>query len=233
MSTFTDLLASIEISTPVALLRVGFAFIASAAVGAERELRRQSAGLRTHILIGLGACLLMLLSIWLPAAAGIGDPARIAAQVVSGIGFMGAASVIRFGTDIKGVTTSASIWATAAIGLCLGAGMYVPSAAVLVLSIVTLGLLERAERKVFSEAAKVKALEITFKSVDADHGPAEHILRRHGIVIRSFNADIDLEKERAKIGFVVEIPAKADLRGLIAELRGLPKLSRVTVDERI
>jgi putative Mg2+ transporter-C (MgtC) family protein len=233
MPDFLVTLLSARLSLPAALMRIGAAFAVSALIGLERELRRQSAGLRTHILIGLGSCLLMLLSIWLPTVLGGGDPGRIAAQVVSGIGFLGAGAVIRFGTDIKGVTTSASIWATAAIGLCLGAGMWIPALVVAGLAVLTLGLLEVLERRVILEGVKVKSLELTFRGLDANHAPAQAILRRRRLAIRSLNADYDVEKGRSRLGFVVEIPSKVDFAALMAELRSLPELTRVTVDEKL
>ena len=93
-------------------------------------MRRQTAGLRTHILICLGACLLTLLSIWMPQTLGhgLGDPTRIAAQIVSGIGFLGAGAIMKIGNNTKGLTTAASIWGVAALGMAIGAGMWIPAA---------------------------------------------------------------------------------------------------------
>ena len=104
-------------------------------IGFERETRDQSAGFRTHILLGLGAALFTLVSAYgftefTEAALQSGgrgmqfDPTRIAAQIVTGIGFLGAGAIIRQGTDIRGLTTAASLWAAAAIGMAVGAGYY-------------------------------------------------------------------------------------------------------------
>jgi putative Mg2+ transporter-C (MgtC) family protein len=131
--------------------RLCLAFAAGGIIGMERSSRRQVAGLRTHILISLGACCLMLLSIWLPQQIGSGDPGRIAAQVVSGIGFLGAGAIIRLGNTIRGLTTAASLWLTAAIGLSIGAGMFIVAITAEVLAIITLMLLNRLERKLFPE----------------------------------------------------------------------------------
>jgi len=108
------------------LLRLGLTLILAFILGLERELKNQPAGLRTHILIGLGSCLLMILSILVPEIynSNINDPGRIAAQVVSGIWFLGAGAIIKMGLDTRGLTTAANIWATSAIGLCVGAGLY-------------------------------------------------------------------------------------------------------------
>jgi putative Mg2+ transporter-C (MgtC) family protein len=133
------------------VIRLCLAFVAGGIIGMERSSRRQVAGLRTHILIAVGACCLMLLSIWLPQQMGAGDPGRIAAQVVSGIGFLGAGAIIRLGNNIRGLTTAASLWLTAAIGLTVGAGMFIVALTAVILALITLVLLSRLERKLFPE----------------------------------------------------------------------------------
>ena len=105
------------------LARLILAAVLGGAIGAERELNDQPAGLRTHMLLTTGACLFTLVS-----AYGFGrgtDPSRIAAQIVTGIGFLGGGAIVRDGLTVKGVTTAASIWATASVGVAIGAGSYV------------------------------------------------------------------------------------------------------------
>ena len=95
------------------------------AIGAERELNDQAAGLRTHMLLTIGACLFTLISAY-GFGGGIGtDPSRLAAQIVTGIGFLGGGAIVRHGLTVKGLTTAASIWATASVGVAIGAGSYV------------------------------------------------------------------------------------------------------------
>jgi putative Mg2+ transporter-C (MgtC) family protein len=133
------------------IIRLCLAFAAGSIIGFERSSRRQVAGLRTHILIAIGAACLMLLSIWLPQQLSGGDPGRIAAQVVSGIGFLGAGAIIRLGNNIRGLTTAASIWLTAAVGLSIGAGMFIAALVVVILALITLVLMHFIERKIFPE----------------------------------------------------------------------------------
>ena len=133
------------------IIRLCLAFVAGGVIGMERSSRRQVAGLRTHILICLGASCLMLLSIWLPQQLGAGDPGRIAAQVVAGMGFLGAGAIIKLGNSIRGLTTAASLWLTAAVGLTIGAGMFLAALTVIILALVTLILMHRLERKLFPE----------------------------------------------------------------------------------
>src|SRR5215203_4890008 len=105
--------------------RLLLAAVLGGAIGAERELNDQAAGLRTHMLLTIGACLFTLISAY-GFGGGLGtDPSRIAAQIVTGIGFLGGGAIVRDGLTVKGVTTAASIWATASVGVAIGAGSYV------------------------------------------------------------------------------------------------------------
>ncbi len=119
-------------------------------IGWEREYRGHAAGLRTHILVSLGACLIMIISVSAPAFNGVTtrDPARLAAQVVSGIGFLGAGTIIQTGTDIKGLTTAATIWLCGAIGLAAGSGYFSGAIIATAVSLITLILLTKIEVKI-------------------------------------------------------------------------------------
>ena len=129
--------------------RLILAAIAGGVIGFEREVSKRSAGLRTHILVSLGSCLIMLTSLYVfdiykdkvPL-----DPARIAAGVITGIGFLGAGAIIRSGEAIIGLTTAASLWLVAAIGLGIGCGFYLASIVTTILAIVVLFVLRFLER---------------------------------------------------------------------------------------
>ena len=112
-------------------LRLLLAGALAGVIGLERERRDQEAGLRTHILVAGGSCLFMLVGIYAWAdftfsqrIGAVVDPSRVASYVVAGIGFLGGGAIIKYGANIKGLTTAASIWVTAAIGVAVGAGMY-------------------------------------------------------------------------------------------------------------
>jgi putative Mg2+ transporter-C (MgtC) family protein len=126
------------------VLRLVGAALLGGAVGLEREVRDQPAGFRTHILVALGSCLFTLIS-----AYGFGevladnpqarlDPTRIAAQIVTGIGFLGAGAILRSGISVRGLTTAASLWVVAAIGLAIGAGAYVLGVATTAITVLAL-----------------------------------------------------------------------------------------------
>lgn len=115
-------------------------------IGLEREVHGSDAGLRTHVLVSLGSALVMVVSILMSQSFAGTDPARISAQVVSGIGFLGAGSILRSATSVRGLTTAASIWAIAGIGLAAGAGYYSSAAIASILILVTLWLLRFIEK---------------------------------------------------------------------------------------
>ena len=129
-----------------ALLRLSIAGALGGAVGFERELRDREAGIRTHLLVSLGSALFTIISAYgfhefLVGGGTIvrADPTRIAAQIVTGIGFLGAGAIIRDGLSVRGLTTAATLWVVAAVGMACGAGYYWPAVAATVLTIITLG----------------------------------------------------------------------------------------------
>ena len=130
------------------LVMMLLAFVLSAIIGVERERQFKSAGLRTHILVGLGSALFTLVSAFGFTAFGLpaGDPSRIAAQVVTGIGFVGAGVIFVNRGNVVGLTTAASIWMTAAVGMACGAGLPWLAVAGTILHLVAVGSLPMAER---------------------------------------------------------------------------------------
>ena len=110
------------------ILRMACAMLVGAVIGTEREFTHRPAGMRTHMLVSLGACAVMITSQMLFAQYRVygatPDPARLSAQVITGIGFLGAGTILKEGPTIKGLTTAASIWAVACLGIAVGAGYY-------------------------------------------------------------------------------------------------------------
>ena len=128
-----------------AILRLALAAALGGAIGLEREYRHKPAGLRTNMLIALGSALFSILSVELGAAAG--SPDRIAAQVVTGIGFLGAGAILRSGENIHGLTTAATIWVNAAIGMAAGLGSDVVAVGAATLTLIVLAILPFIERR--------------------------------------------------------------------------------------
>jgi putative Mg2+ transporter-C (MgtC) family protein len=126
-------------------LRLTVGLVLGAAIGFERELHRQPAGFRTHSLVSLGAALFTVVSAY-GFSGDLVDPTRIAAQIVSGIGFIGAGTILQHRGHIRGLTTAASLWSVAAIGTAAGAGLYVVAVVGTVLILVILSVLDNIER---------------------------------------------------------------------------------------
>ena len=152
-------------------------------IGLERELSGKAAGLRTNILICVGATVLADLSVRMAARAGqIGDPARIAAQVVTGIGFLGAGTILHTRGVVKGLTTAATIWVIAAIGLVIGAGFFFEAVGVAVLTTVVLGGLGYIERNVIAERRGLSVKVTMRREVRIDE--ISDIMRGHDFEVR-------------------------------------------------
>lgn len=121
-------LSALALGTREILLRIALAMLIGGVIGTEREYTHRPAGMRTHMLVALGACAVMctsqLIFFQYRAYGAVPDPARLSAQVITGMGFLGAGTILKEGATIKGLTTAASIWATACLGIAIGGGYY-------------------------------------------------------------------------------------------------------------
>src|SRR5699024_1101650 len=155
----------------VTTIRIFTAVFLCGIIGLEREIKGHHAGFRTHLLVGVGACLMVLLSNFgfeeflnSHTADNVRmDPSRLASYVVSGIGFLGAGTILVHGSTIKGLTTAASIWVVAGIGLVIGAGMYYAAFLVTIITVASLLLLNRFE-SIFVHSSKTKQLNIVVEN---------------------------------------------------------------------
>lgn len=128
------------------LLRIGFSVLLGGIIGFERERDSQPAGLRTHMILVVGACLAMMLSVNIATTAG-SDPARLAAQVISGVGFLGAGAIMRFGFNVKGLTTATTLWTMAIVGLTVGLGYYAVASITTLVLMIILSVLDVVEKR--------------------------------------------------------------------------------------
>ena len=126
-------------------IRLVVALLLGAVIGWERELQRMPAGFRTHALVSLGSAIFTIVSAY-AFTDPMSDPTRIAAQVVSGVGFLGGGAILHYGGTVRGLTTAASLWAVAAVGMAAGAGLFVVAGVSAVLVIVALEVFQRLER---------------------------------------------------------------------------------------
>lgn len=188
-------------------------------IGFEREHRGKPAGLKTHILVCLGSCLITILSInFYAGVQGMtnADPARLAAQVVSGIGFLGAGAIMKEGPTIRGLTTAASLWVVASVGLAAGSGSMTGAIATTVLVVIILAWLPKLERWVHSRTAEV-TLYIQSYDRPGQLGRVGSLLGTMGIRIAQIQIE-ELEKGKIGIPLTLDLPNNRDLQDIIAEL---------------
>ncbi len=126
------------------IVRLSVGLVLGAVIGIEREINRQPAGFRTHSLVALGAATFTVVSAYAFPGAGA-DPTRIAAQIVTGIGFIGAGTILRHEANVRGLTTAASLWSVAAVGMASGAGLYGVAVGGTLLVLVVLAIFDRLE----------------------------------------------------------------------------------------
>jgi len=215
------------------ILRLCLAFLAGGIIGFERSSRRQVAGLRTHILISVGAACLMLLSIWLPQYFQSGDPSRIAAQVVTGMGFLGAGAIIKLGNDVRGLTTAASLWVVSAIGMAIGAGMYMTAFVAEILTLAALVWLNKIERKIFPDIRN-KLLEIHYNHNDEpDTDTALEVFKSFGVKNQSMSIHHGKENgKKLKVRFLVSILETTDINKLAKALKASGDIDHVEIKEK-
>jgi putative Mg2+ transporter-C (MgtC) family protein len=133
-----------ELTLTEGAVRLLVAALLGGVIGLERDIHGRPAGLRTHLLVSMGSALFMILSVTI--AGDDADPGRIAAQIVTGIGFLGAGAIIKSGVNVKGLTTAACLWVCASIGMCSGAGIFTLAVAATIMAIISLVALNYFER---------------------------------------------------------------------------------------
>jgi putative Mg2+ transporter-C (MgtC) family protein len=209
----------VAISEMDIVIRLTVACILGGLIGLERESLERPAGLRTHILVCVGSTLMMLVSIY--GFAGLDaapkDPGRIAAQVVSGIGFLGAGTILREGLTVKGLTTAASLWVVAGIGLAIGCGQFFAGFASTALVFLTLVLFGQLERRHWS-TKYCERIKIVIRDEPGQLGQVGTFFGKHGIGIKNITMHHVHEEKVINLEFVLKIPANADMIQIFAEL---------------
>lgn len=232
MEYLNQILMSDEITWETALARFLISFFAGTLVGIERETHNQPAGLRTHILISIGATMVMLISIYIPQTFTNfqnGDPGRIAAQVVSGIGFLGAGAILKFGANVKGLTTAASIWAMAAVGLGIGAGMYTVSIIGVLVVLFALTAMDLFEKRIFKERT-LRRIELTVKKKFSGIQSFKEVFKMQDVRINSTGFDRNINEATDKITFLVGVTRNLDVQKLADALEQQPGFVSVSVE---
>lgn len=215
------------------ILRVLVGALLGALVGLERERQDQPAGLRTHMILVVGATLAMVLSVnvgYLYARPGTpSDPARIAAQVISGIGFLGAGAILRYGLSVKGLTTAASLWTMAIVGMTVGAGYYLIGVVATAVILITLGVLNIIENRF------LRTLVSRYITIEANyHKGVVKAIRKNiqafSDSMVSFNIQKHVKNKRLRIQVVARVSRNQHLEDLIDSLSDIDGVRNLKVE---
>lgn len=197
------------------LARLLLAAFLGGLIGVERERLNRAAGLRTHVLVSVGSALFTLISLF--AFQGIGpvnDPARVAAQIVSGIGFLGAGTIMKHGATVRGLTTAATLWVCAGIGMAAGAGFYQGAVLSTLITLISLVTLKRVEAR-FSDR-EFTHLELTMDDGPGQLAKVQGVLELLGIHLR--NLELMHEEATMLLRLTVEMPRELSKTVLLQAL---------------
>ena len=210
---FLELAAIPTLTWPHLLLRLVLAALLGGAIGLERELRERQAGLRTHLVVCLGSALFTVVSAYgfrefLVHGGSVvrADPTRIAAQIVSGIGFLGAGAIIRQGLTVRGLTTAATLWVSAAIGIAAGAGYYSGAVLGTVVSIVALWPLRIAAYRVFERLRPEERSIVVDLRQDTKASQLLDVLERENARVEHFQ--LEDEHDRRIVTLTLDTPSE-------------------------
>lgn len=219
------------------LVRIIFSIILGSAIGLERELTNKSAGLRTQIMVCLGACIFTILSIYGFSTAvtlyPLGDPSRVAAQIITGIGFIGAGTVLRQGLTVTGLTTASTLWIVAAIGMACGCGKISIAVFSTVLAVAILVLIRIFEIKIMPKNLKhLRKVKISFICKYEEYDEVYKKLMELFPEILDYNhKTVDEDGDTLKINAKVFSNEKSPVLYIYKQLEEMKNLQAVSVKE--
>lgn len=226
---------SLEVNMMNSMFRLVLSMLLGMVVGAERKRKGQVAGIRTFALISMGACLAMLLSIYVPQVyLGLknGDPGRIAAQVITGIGFIGGGAMIHMKGSVKGLTTAAGIWMTAIIGMAVGIGMYLCSIGATLLILLTLVSFEHYEKR-RKLGQETKVISLTVDGILDSIDEYKKVLKSADVHLSTFYVEYDYDKGVTELNFVVLAHAYTNLMPLLSEISAVKATKKLTLSSQL
>lgn len=217
------------------MIKLAVATVCGALLGLERRHHNQVIGMRTLILITVSSTLLSILSSYQATAeifapVGRGDPTRISAGVISGIGFLGGGAIMKQGLNIKGLTSAAIIWTAASFGLAIGAGLYIQVATALVIILSILIGLEKINYRFFP-ATRSKTLHLCFENENLDMKKIRETIEKHGMVVGDVNTSRVISIKRIILHYSVNAPREEDYTAMIADLKELGNLSEFSITD--
>lgn len=235
MNTLLELINDSNVNAAGAIFKLMLSLFLGAVVGLERRNKGQIAGMRTFALISMGATLAMLVSIYIPQEyMGLknGDPGRIAAQVISGIGFLGAGAIIQMKGSVRGLTTAAGIWMTACIGLAVGAGMYLISIVACLLIIFVLLFLEMCEKHLF-KGGDAKIVRLKVDRIVEGTDCYRECFRKHRIHISSEFLRFDYAQHCSTINFMVRCKNNTDFMAVFHDIHATGDVLSLTLTNEV
>lgn len=235
MNTFYEMIMDPSVNLVGATFKLLLSLVLGSIIGLERRRKGQIAGMRTFSLICMGATLAMLVSIYIPQEyMGLknGDPGRIAAQVISGIGFLGAGAIIQMKGSVKGLTTAAGIWMTAAIGLAVGAGMYAVSVIAVLFILFILAFAERYEQSLF-KAGESKIVRVKFHGIVEDLEPYRKIFKEYNIQIVDEFIRYDYGGEHTILNFIILAKGQPNFPMLFKKMHEKQEIRSLTLTNEV
>lgn len=220
-------------------IRVISAVLLGFAIGFEREITNKDAGLRTNILVCVGACIFTIISIYgFPEVAvsgeefGTRDTARVAAQIVTGIGFIGGGTVLRHGFNIYGLTTAATLWVSAAIGMACGSGMYGLAIISTILSILILVVVRLFEKNVLVTSTKnTKRLKVNISCInDKSNYIYDYIIENYS-QIREISKKFNKDETLTKINVILDFMGKNPVKSMYKSFENLEGIESISIQE--
>ena len=217
------------------IFRLILAALLGGAVGLEREVHGRPAGVRTYLLLSLGSALIMVISEYLfhkyrggvPGISLQVDPGRIAAQAITGIGFLGAGVIIRNRDTIRGLTTAACVWVVCAVGLTIGAGFYLYGGTVAVITVLSLVGLKPLEKRLRRDWYQEMAVVSTDLPGQVER--IQEIIDRYGLKVVNSGLSKDLEKQEVTMTFLLRQRTVQPQRQALQEVFALEGIKRVDV----
>ena len=207
--------------------RMLIAALLGAAIGLEREIHEHPAGMRTHLLVALGSAIFTELSIYgfVGTTTAPIDPSRVAAQVVSGIGFLGAGAILKYGTSIRGLTTAASLWTAAAIGMAAGAGEWLIAAVGTAIVIFSLWPLNRLVERMHKPETRALKMRLEVGRLEA-LGDVSRLLADRRVEMAGINSQ-RLGKGRYEVELELRMPQNAKPQDILGAITAIPDVELI------
>ena len=235
ISWLNEAIFSTEVTTASSILKMVTSMLLGCCVGYERKRRGQMAGVRTFALISMGATLAMLLSVYVPQQyIGLknGDPARIAAQVVTGIGFLGAGAIIQMKGSVRGLTTAAGIWVTAAIGMAVGVGLYLLSIVSTILILLVLVTIERIEKRL-NAGVESRIIRLKVPLIITDISAYRQLFTDNRVQLMDVLFEYDYTAGVTYLNFIILANENTDFPAIFEQIRALHPVTSATLANQV